>query len=292
MFTLFNKNEIQYILKSHRDVDQRYDGMPYSVHLLSVANFIKKYAYILPVELVEQIDNLIEKLTIAGFGHDLIEDTNETYNDVVKVLGVFIADIIYRVTNLRGKNRDERANDEYYDGIKECPFALYVKLCDRICNMHYSFIKGSSMYKKYQSEMPHFKELLYNGLYDELWDILENIEELGYPDSGYPTVTTFDKDTIYYIRLPKLITSEHYNELFSKGIIRKKDLKVGYYYFGKCRNASVAVWNGFCFVHMREKYGSSFTENIRHLEDENGGFDVFIPLYEAIPTETQTVIYK
>ena len=79
-----------------------------------------------------------EEIGIACWGHDLIEDTRVSYNDCVKALGEIPASIIYAVSNEKGKNRKERANDKYYAGIRETPGALFVKLCDRIANVQYS----------------------------------------------------------------------------------------------------------------------------------------------------------
>lgn len=54
------------------------------------------------------------------------------------------------------------------------------------------------------------------------------------------------------------------------------DLEVGAYYAGRCRNASVARWNGRVFVYWRHKFGETFAEEINHFEDDNG-YDLFKP---------------
>jgi len=96
----------------------------------------------------------------AGWGHDTIEDTRASYNDVVKHLGQDAADIVYAVTNEKGKNRSERANEKYYAGIVARPGAVFVKLCDRIANVQYGKMTGSSMYEKYRKENDHFVQSL------------------------------------------------------------------------------------------------------------------------------------
>lgn len=277
-------DEIKWIFEQHRRVNQKYgDGLPYSVHLNDVNKYVKKYIYLIPEEYHRDV-------ILAAWGHDLIEDTGLTYNDVLKVLGKNVADIIYALTNEKGKNRAERANDKYYKDIKSNKLALFVKLCDRLANMTYSKKEGHGMYKKYMQENPNFKEKLYNGLYDEIWEELNDIKFTEKDDEYFPKIDNFNEDNIGRIRLPKPIPGDLYKELYRKGIIPKKDLKKGRYYLGDCRNASVAFWNGHEFVYMRNKFGYKFPEDINHLEDDDG-FDLFIPLKEIIPTEEQRIRY-
>lgn len=60
-------------------------------------------------------------------------------------------------------------------------------------------------------------------------------------------------------------------------MIEKKDLEVGEYYVGRCRNSHVAMWNGDVFIYLRTKFGDTFAEDIYHPEDDDG-FDLFIPM--------------
>jgi len=92
----------------------------------------------------------------ATWGHDLIEDCRVSYNDVKEQLGQEAADIIYAVTNEKGKNRKERANDKYYEGIRNTPGAVFVKLCDRIANVQYSKMTKSRMFEMYKKENDDF----------------------------------------------------------------------------------------------------------------------------------------
>lgn len=100
----------------------------------------------------------------------------------------------------------------------------------------------------------------------------------------YPHIKIFDEDTIRQIDLPKPIPIDLYDELFKKGIIPKKDLVFGKYYFGRCRNSKVARWEGNEFTYMRIKFSWTFPEKINHLEDDDGS-DLFVPLYEVKPEE-------
>ena len=89
--------------------------------------------------------------------HDTLEDCRITYNDLKKVFGIEISEMVYAVTNLRGRTRSERASEEYYQGIRETPYASFIKLCDRMANYSYSIPRGNSRMKEvYDSEMADF----------------------------------------------------------------------------------------------------------------------------------------
>ncbi|MFM9449568.1 hypothetical protein ACKI1Y_44750, partial [Streptomyces acidiscabies] len=82
--------------------------------------------------------------------HDTTEDCRINYNDVKSEFGELVADFVYRVTNELGRNRVERA-DKTYPKIAECAIATWVKLCDRISNMRFSYFvwDDREMFRKY-----------------------------------------------------------------------------------------------------------------------------------------------
>jgi (p)ppGpp synthase/HD superfamily hydrolase len=121
---------------------------------------------------------LREACLLAVWGHDLIEDTRVSYSDVKNHLNQEAADIIYAVTNEKGKNRKERANEKYYEGIRNTPGAVFVKLCDRIANVQYSKMTKSEMLKMYDLENDHFIHALgytFNHELVSMFDYLENL---------------------------------------------------------------------------------------------------------------------
>lgn len=58
--------------------------------------------------------------------------------------------------------------------------------------------------------------------------------------------------------------------------LRKEQLEIGGYYYGSCRNADIARWDGDHFTYARRKFGNRFPEEIRHPEDDDGA-DLFFP---------------
>lgn len=151
-------NKVEWILDQHRNTNHQYDTyLPYEFHLRMVVNVADKFMHLMVPDYARHPGNSdVRKIRLSAFGHDLIEDTRVTYNDVKEKLGEDIADIIYALTNEKGKNRKERGNDKYYEGIRNTPGAVFVKLCDRIANVQYSKMTGSRMFEMYKKENDEF----------------------------------------------------------------------------------------------------------------------------------------
>lgn len=148
----------------HESVGQTYDkNLPYGHHLSMVADAAIQYGY----EVVNNEADIIP-VVFAAYFHDSIEDARLTYNDLVTIAGRFMtneqcitaAEIVYALTNDKGRTRKERAGEHYYAGIRETPYAPFVKLCDRLANMTYCFNgtndANNHMQKVYASEWSHF----------------------------------------------------------------------------------------------------------------------------------------
>lgn len=137
--------KIQWCIDQHRATNHYYDKyLPYEFHLRMVVQVAEDFIH-LP-------ENRWSDLKLACWGHDLIEDTRVSFNDCRLELGEFVSDIIYAVTNEKGRTRAERANDRYYELIRATPGATFVKLCDRIANVQYSKLTKSKMLDKYLDE--------------------------------------------------------------------------------------------------------------------------------------------
>lgn len=158
---LYNKDEkIRWILDQHVKTNHWYDTyLPYEFHLRMVVKVFNDFIHLLPNS-NDGESSFVVSVMLAAYGHDLIEDTRVSYNDVKEVLGLQAADIIYAVSNEKGKNRKERANDKYYEGIRNTPGAVFIKLCDRIANVQYSKMTGSRMFEMYKKENPEFTKSL------------------------------------------------------------------------------------------------------------------------------------
>lgn len=148
----------------HDSVNQTYgDNLPYGYHLRMVADIAMRHAY----SIVESADDILP-VVFGAYFHDSIEDARLTYNDVKKTAARYMnarqalmaAEIVYALTNEKGRTRQERANDKYYSGIRSTPYAPFLKLCDRRANFAYSNRAADKencrMRDVYTKEMPHF----------------------------------------------------------------------------------------------------------------------------------------
>lgn len=153
---------------AHKDANHSYDARPYSYHLEHVVAVAKKYIYIIP-----PFDQ--EIVIAAAWAHDTIEDTRKTFNDVKDELGEEVAEIVYALTNEKGRTRKDRANGKYYNGIRITPYATFIKICDRIANMEHSISVGSKMTLIYAKEFDEFDTELNDGRYPPMWEYLKRL---------------------------------------------------------------------------------------------------------------------
>lgn len=156
----------------HADVNQTYgDGQPYGFHIDMVADAVRRFGH-----LVCEDERDVLPLLFGAYYHDSIEDARLTYNDVTAVARQFMdeetvlmgVEIVYALTNDKGRNRAERAGENYYRGIRETPYAPFVKLADRLANISYSFSQADKgnvhMKEVYSRELPHFLEAIQSPL--------------------------------------------------------------------------------------------------------------------------------
>lgn len=154
-------NARNFAIKAHGD--QTYsDGEPYSFHLAAVSCVARKY-------------KLSEIIQVAAWLHDVLEDTEVTRKQLEEQFGKLVADLVWAVTDEKGKNRAERAKKTWPKIRCAGRDAVALKLCDRIANVEASI--GTSYMKMYEKEYEAFKRALYEpyeGL-DEMWNRLDNL---------------------------------------------------------------------------------------------------------------------
>ena len=149
----------------HQSVNETYgDDLPYGFHLDMVAEGVISYGH----QVCAREEDVLP-LFFGSYYHDSIEDARLTYNDVLRTARKYMkedqaqmaTEIVYALTNDKGRTRAERAGEKYFRGIRTTPYAPFVKLCDRLANVTYSCSvdsgkDGSRMREVYKGEMGKF----------------------------------------------------------------------------------------------------------------------------------------
>jgi len=142
----------------------RYGDKPYDVHPETVVNILIEFG----------CDTEVTR--IGAWLHDIIEATDLSYNDIKKLFGAEVAEIVYLCTDLKGRNRDARKAEPLYLELRENLDATKVKVADRIANARESIENGHSMGEKYKKEYEKFRGYLYFvGHIDKMWDELDKL---------------------------------------------------------------------------------------------------------------------
>jgi hypothetical protein len=160
--------------------NQKYgDKLPYSYHLGMVANLALEHGHLVCSEEAHVIP-----IIFGAYFHDSIEDARVTYNDVMKIAKTFMGsdqaliatEIVYALTDEKGRSRAERGSDKHYEDIRGTLYAPFVKCCDRLANYTYGKKMGSRMADVYKKEMPSFLEKIGKEKYigEEFYEIMRS----------------------------------------------------------------------------------------------------------------------
>ncbi len=104
-------------MKQKHSGQKRKQGTPYYTHPLTVAKLLKDKGF-------------SEVYQIAGLFHDLIEDTDSTYEEIIALSNEEVAEAVRLVTKTDGY-----VMSEYIGNIKQNEMARIVKIADRIHNL-------------------------------------------------------------------------------------------------------------------------------------------------------------
>lgn len=123
-----------FAVKSHRGQKRKGSCLPYIVHPLAVGNYIRFY-------IQQPIGKLsVDELIVCAYLHDTMEDCNVSYDEIHKLFGSNVANVVKELTN--NNEQIQRIGKEKYITTKLLTMsvdALAVKLCDRLDNLQDSF---------------------------------------------------------------------------------------------------------------------------------------------------------
>lgn len=132
----------RYAAKAHEG--QKYgDEFPYFVHIWAAYGVALRFGI---------HDELILTAILL---HDVLEDTDREYEEMVALFGQEVADLVARVTEPKGMTRKERHAVAYPEIAKDA-LARIVKLCDRISHVEF----GGKKIQMYRKEHAAFKRYL------------------------------------------------------------------------------------------------------------------------------------
>lgn len=150
----------EFIQKKHGN-QKRKQGTPYYLHPIAVANKLKEKGF-------------NENYQIVGLFHDLLEDTDTTYDELVEISNNQIADAVVLLTKEKGY-----IMEEYINNINNNQVAKMVKLADRIHNLEEVESTNINFKRRYLKETnEYYIKLAENTVFEEemneLRDKLEN----------------------------------------------------------------------------------------------------------------------
>lgn len=104
----------------------RRNGDEYITHPIAVGDLVNKY----------KESHNIKRLVAAAYLHDVLEDTDATYYDLVEIFGYDIASLVMEVTS-NDEMKKAFGKDKYlaYKLNHMTSWALVIKLCDRLHNV-------------------------------------------------------------------------------------------------------------------------------------------------------------
>ena len=127
-------------IRFHRN--NMYGNLPYIIHLDDVYNIAKQFT-----------DD--KALLCSCYLHDVLEDTECTYENLIYGFGKDVAEIVYDCTDELGRNRKERKKKTYAKTVKN-PKAVSLKIFDRIANLTRANENNPKKVKLYLTEHKDF----------------------------------------------------------------------------------------------------------------------------------------
>ena len=134
--------------------DQLYGGKPYIFHLTQVVNVLEEFNYI------------DRDLLVAGYLHDVLEDTNVLPSDLASKFGLPVYNMVFAVSGF-GSNRENRTQNTI-DKLAQHPEAIILKMADRLANMRFSSKDSRRHFNMYVKELSKYGHLFYGPMYEEM----------------------------------------------------------------------------------------------------------------------------
>ncbi len=166
---------------THHAQQLRKDGSPYVTHPLAVAELV--------VEMGLDLDSVI-----AALLHDTIEDTDATHEEISKLFGDTVADLVEGVTKLTRVQYTSK-EEEQMENLRKMLMAMakdirviLIKICDRVHNMRtMEFMKPHKQREISLETMEIYAPIAHRlGMQKVKWELedtsLQYLDPIGYKD--------------------------------------------------------------------------------------------------------------
>lgn len=164
--------EHELVVKAREFAYERHEGQtygddkPFTYHLEKV------------VETSQRWYRPVPEIAAACYLHDVLEDTDTTFEELSERFGDFVANTVYDVTDEEGENRFDRWC-KTADKIRQSHASVFVKLCDRYSNMSESLATKHTKLEMYVKEYPLFKVGIYTPYdWQEQWKEMDELYKL------------------------------------------------------------------------------------------------------------------
>ncbi len=150
--------------------DQLYGDKPYIAHLDAVFGVLKEFGSF-PVGHCLWDQSLAD----AAYLHDVLEDTDVTFEHIRAEFGLRCAQLVEGVTDEPGENRAERKKLTYPKTAAD-PWCVMLKLADRIANVRAAGeLEDTRLLDMYMEEYSEFRRALHSELIlnETMWEELD-----------------------------------------------------------------------------------------------------------------------
>ena len=127
------KRALDFATEKHKG-QKRIGGKDYISHPIAVYDMVKKQGY-------------DEDYQITALFHDLLEDTDTTESEILRLSNQSVLTAVKLLTKKKGYDMKK-----YIDGIKNNPIAFIVKSADRLHNLQSALVADAEFKRKYVLE--------------------------------------------------------------------------------------------------------------------------------------------
>ena len=148
------RRALQFAKKKHKG-QFRAGGEEYITHPIAVCEYVKSWGYGVDFQ-------------ICALFHDLLEDTDATYDEILKLGGGEVLEAVKALSKRPGY-----VMREYVDGIKKNEMAKVVKTADRIHNLKCATVTNDEFKRRYIEESRRW----YADFSPEISALADNLEK-------------------------------------------------------------------------------------------------------------------